>query len=123
MKLGGTIISGHLHNQNNRVTIIRHGSFAVTLERKSIDNKDQKLTPRYYIDSQVCKGVVVGTDLYIESQLKHKKSADSIDREDMAKVKLTLLNVSKENDTQLSKKRHNQSLRPKSKEVAEFYIN
>ena len=45
LKLGGTIISGHLHNQNNRVTIIRHGSFAVTLERKNNDKKDQKLVP------------------------------------------------------------------------------
>ena len=40
LKLGGTIISGHLHNQNNRVTIIRHGSFAVTLERKNGESKD-----------------------------------------------------------------------------------
>ena len=27
---GGSILSGHLHNQNNRLTIIRQGSLAIT---------------------------------------------------------------------------------------------
>lgn len=50
---------------------------------------------KYYIDSQVCKGIMVGSDLYIESKLQHLPRDDKFDQ-DTLRVRLTLSKVSEE---------------------------
>ena len=49
--------------------IIRQGFLAVTLEKTKVDGKKQ-MKIKYYIESSVCRGIFVGDELYIESDLK-----------------------------------------------------
>ena len=51
---------------------------------------------KYFIDSQVCKGVVVDNDLYIQNQLKHIPANETISRDDIKRIELTLSKVSEE---------------------------
>ena len=88
-----------MHNEKDRVTIIREGSYAITFER--VDGK--KMFLKYFIDSQVCKGVVVDNDLYIQNQLKHIPSNDMISRDDIKRIELTLSKVSEEDSRKLSR--------------------
>ena len=57
---------------------------------------------RYYINSEVCKGIEVGNDLYIESQIKHLGKADRVDQPDTERMSLTFSKVSEEDDDQSS---------------------
>ena len=89
----GTLLQGYLHNENDRITIIRDGSFAITFERVG---NGKKMFLKYFIDSQVCKGVVVDNDLYIQNQLKHIPANETISRDDIKRIELTLSKVSEE---------------------------
>ena len=64
----GTILNAFLHNNNERVTIVKQGSLALTFEISRF--KHMEMTVKYYIDSEVCRGIEVGSDLYIEREFK-----------------------------------------------------
>ena len=50
-----------MHNEDERVTIVKHGSLALTFETSHDDTMELK----YYIDSQVCNVIIDEEDLYI----------------------------------------------------------
>ena len=63
------ILEAHIHNNNQRITIIRQGYLAVTLEKTKV-NGEKQMKIKYYIESQVCRGMFLDDDLYIESDLR-----------------------------------------------------
>ena len=63
------ILEAHIHNNNQRITIIRQGYLAVTLEKTKV-NGEKQMKIKYYIESQVCRGMFLEDDLYIESDLR-----------------------------------------------------
>ena len=65
----GVILEAHIHDSYKSITIIRQGFLAVTLEKTKVDGKKQ-MKIKYYIESSVCRGIFVGDELYIESDLK-----------------------------------------------------
>ena len=50
-----------MHNKDERVTIVKQGSLALTFETSHDDTMELK----YHIDSQVCNVILAEEDLYI----------------------------------------------------------
>ena len=86
----GSILNAYLHNNNECITIVHQGSLALTFEKRAFE-KD-KMTLKYYIDSQICRGVQVGDDLYIESEIKSLEELDNSN--DLCHMQLILYKVS-----------------------------
>ena len=84
------------------------------------------MTPRYFIDSELCRGIKIGSDLYVEGEIKHIQNTCNISEENISRVRLTLLKVSERNETEspLSyNKDRKQYLRPKEREYVDFNIS
>ena len=77
------------------MTIIRQGHLAVTLEKTKVENVKQ-MRIKYYIESQVCRGIFLDKDLYIESDLKQapKTFGKASLQEEICRMDLTLFKVS-----------------------------
>ena len=95
-KKKGLILKAFQHNNKQRLTIIKEGSLAITFGPKEDDN--QTLEIMYYIDSEICKGVQVGDDLYIETELKSLEKDDDIEDRDTTRFELTMYKVSEDRD-------------------------
>ena len=70
----GYFLSAFLHNEDNRVTIVKHGYGSMTFERYTDDKGETAMWLKYFIDSQICQPIKVRTvknelDLYILSEL------------------------------------------------------
>ena len=96
-KKKGLILKAFQHNNKERLTIIKEGNIAITFGPKEDDNS--KLEIIYYIDSEICKGVQVGDDLYIETELKSLEKDDDIEDRDTTRVELTMYKVSEDRDS------------------------
>jgi hypothetical protein len=67
-----------MHNEDRRVTIVKHGCLSLTFERTHEDSMELK----FHIDSQVCKGIHVGADLYIEGELRSLEKSEKLAQQD-----------------------------------------
>ena len=99
-KKKGLILKAFQHNNNERLTIIKEGSIAITFAPKEDD--DSKMEIIYYIDSELCKGVQVGDDLYIETELKPLEKDDELEDSDTTRFELTMYKVSEDRNISLS---------------------
>ena len=92
----GQILDAYLHDKSDEnkyecITIIRQGSLALTFEFRSFE---QKMTLKYYIDSQICRGFFVGEDLYIESEIKSLEELKDMNENATSLMQLTVYKVS-----------------------------
>ena len=104
-KKKGLILKAFQHNNNERLTIIKEGSSAITFATNEHDDSTMGII--YYIDSEICQGVQIGDDLYIEAVLKslEKDDDDDLEDRDTTRFELTMYKVSEDRSSSLSSRR------------------
>ena len=101
----GYFLSAFIHNNDTRVTIVKHGHASLTFELLK-DNKGEptKWCLKYFIDSQICQPIKVRatenkSNLYILSELVSDEPEEVVHQGgDTIRMKMTLLNVSEPNE-------------------------
>ena len=103
-KKKGLILKAFQHNNNERLTIIKEGSSAITFAPNEHDDSTMEII--YYIDSEICRGVQIEDDLYIETELRSlEKDDDDLEDRDTTRFELTLYKVSEDRSSSLSSRR------------------
>ena len=90
----GIMLNAFLHNMGSRVTIVKQGFVAITFERKADDQS--KMEIKYYIDSEICTGVQIDDDLYIEAEFASLEKDEILEGRDTTKMKLSFYKVSEQ---------------------------
>ena len=55
----GHFLSAFLHNNDFRVTIVKHGHASLTFERPTDEKGESTMYLKYFIDSQICQPIKV----------------------------------------------------------------